>query len=334
MFLFDGGYANIRSTGLSWHYYVKDHLDSNRIIQSESGVVETSYNYYPFGGKYEHYAELYGYNQSSQPYKYNGKEYDPMHGLDLYDYGARMYDPLLARWTAIDPMAAKTPQVSPYAYCRNNPVRFTDPNGKDDVDKIFGFAIGIVTNIIPNSGGWRDGYSAMDLGDYNAGLKIADVTSTIVGSALVADGVKNIGYGAGLSATSLTVTAATGGTAAPATALTGTVGGAIAAEGLAEATAGSIMLTNTSKNSSKGYNRGKLGTPKDAANLSATNRDRLPKDIDRVDRAHDTKTGQIHAHHKKGGATNADGSVHDKSKGIPNWSKKTKEWLKDFGFQL
>ena len=32
---------------------------------------------------------------SLQPYKYNGKELDLMHGLNTYDYGARQYDPIL-----------------------------------------------------------------------------------------------------------------------------------------------------------------------------------------------------------------------------------------------
>ena len=42
-----------------------------------------------------------------QPYKYNGKELDPMHGLNTYDYGARQYDPILARWDRVDPLAEK-----------------------------------------------------------------------------------------------------------------------------------------------------------------------------------------------------------------------------------
>jgi hypothetical protein len=39
-----------------------------------------------------------GYAQASvadfQPYKYNGKELDKMHGLNTYDHGARQYDPI------------------------------------------------------------------------------------------------------------------------------------------------------------------------------------------------------------------------------------------------
>ena len=36
-----------------------------------------------------------------------------------------------SRWLSVDPIAAKYPQVSPYVYCMNNPVKFIDPDGKD-----------------------------------------------------------------------------------------------------------------------------------------------------------------------------------------------------------
>jgi RHS repeat-associated protein len=51
-----------------------------------------------------------------QPYKYNGKELDRTKSLNLYDYGARQYDPLLARWHVVDPMAEKYYTISPYVY--------------------------------------------------------------------------------------------------------------------------------------------------------------------------------------------------------------------------
>jgi RHS repeat-associated protein len=66
---------------------------------------------------------------STQPYKYNGKELDQMHGLNLYDYSARYYDSAIGRFTTVDPLAEKYYSISPYAYCNNNPMRFIDPTG-------------------------------------------------------------------------------------------------------------------------------------------------------------------------------------------------------------
>jgi hypothetical protein len=53
-----------------------------------------------------------------------------MHGLDTYDYGARQYNPILARWDRIDPLAEEYYDVSPYVYCVNNPVNAIDPDGR------------------------------------------------------------------------------------------------------------------------------------------------------------------------------------------------------------
>lgn len=40
-----------------------------------------------------------------------------------------MYNPAIARWTAADPLAEKYYGISPYAYCANNPILFTDIAG-------------------------------------------------------------------------------------------------------------------------------------------------------------------------------------------------------------
>ncbi len=54
-----------------------------------------------------------------------------MHGLNTYDYGARQYSPILPMWDRVDPLAEKYYNVSPYAYCAGNPVKFVDPDGKE-----------------------------------------------------------------------------------------------------------------------------------------------------------------------------------------------------------
>ncbi|MFH6945236.1 RHS repeat domain-containing protein [Flavobacterium sp. FlaQc-50] len=88
-------------------------------------------NYYAFGLAQKGYNGIV--NGIDNKYKDNGKELqdDDISGnkLNLYDYGARNYDPALGRWMNIDPLAEKSCRFSPYAYAMNNPVFFIDPDG-------------------------------------------------------------------------------------------------------------------------------------------------------------------------------------------------------------
>jgi RHS repeat-associated protein len=80
--------------------------------------------YYPSGLPW---AEAAG--SSEQPWKYNGKEFVEMHGLDEYDSKARWYYPAICRTTTMDPLAETYYPTSPYAWCGNNTIIFTDANG-------------------------------------------------------------------------------------------------------------------------------------------------------------------------------------------------------------
>ena len=107
----------------------QDHLGNNRELVTSTGIIHQITNYYPFGAPYADPAAVSGADK--QPYKYNGKELDTMHGLNTYDYGARQFNPILARWDRMDPLCEKYYSISPYAYCGNNPVKRIDPNGLD-----------------------------------------------------------------------------------------------------------------------------------------------------------------------------------------------------------
>ena len=112
----------------TFHFYLKDHQGNNRVVANESGGIEQVNHYYPFGG-------LFGESSGGdvQKYKYGGKELERMHGVDLYDFSARMQDPVLGRFNTMDPMCEKYYSISPYAYCNNNPIMYIDPNGMDIV---------------------------------------------------------------------------------------------------------------------------------------------------------------------------------------------------------
>ncbi len=112
-------------TAPTFHFYLKDHLGSNRVVISESGSVEQINNYYPYGGMIGDLST----NQWKHPYKYNGKEYETMYGLNTYDYGARQYDPARITWDRMDQFCEKYYHINPYVYCAGNPVRFIDPDG-------------------------------------------------------------------------------------------------------------------------------------------------------------------------------------------------------------
>lgn len=63
---------------------------------------------------------------------YNGKELQDE--LGQLDYGARFYDPVIGKWNASDPMAELAADLTPFRYCFNNPVNYTDPYGLYEMD--------------------------------------------------------------------------------------------------------------------------------------------------------------------------------------------------------
>ncbi len=133
--LTEGGYVEKSGNAYSYFFYLKDHQGNNRMVVNSAKSVVQAQNYYAFGlPMWE--GTMY---PSAQPYKFNGKELDRLSGVDLYDYGARVYDAAFARFTTMDPLAEKYYSISPYAYCLNNPMKYVDPTGmlvEEDEEKV------------------------------------------------------------------------------------------------------------------------------------------------------------------------------------------------------
>ena len=118
--LTEEGYVTLDDN--KYHYYLKDHQGNNRVVIGQSGAVEETNHYYPFGGVFASMGNV-------QPYKYNCKELNARKELNRYDYGARQYDAALVRFTTVDPLAEKYYSMSQFGYCGNNPIRYIDPTG-------------------------------------------------------------------------------------------------------------------------------------------------------------------------------------------------------------
>lgn len=129
--------------GKTYQYNLKDHLGNVRTVfkadANNKALIEQEQHYYPFGMVMNGLALE---NSSTNKYKYNGKEYQEETGW--LDYGARMYDPSLARWSAIDLMAEEYTGYSPYNYVLNNPIKLIDPDGQKPVTYIneYGTVVG------------------------------------------------------------------------------------------------------------------------------------------------------------------------------------------------
>ena len=151
--LFDGGYASVdEGGGIVMHFYVKDHLGSNRLVVDGNGNIEEVNHYYPFGALMGDRCGV-----SRNKYKYIGKELDTMYGWNMQDHEARWYDPVLGRWMVTDPLQEKYASVSSYGYCINNPIRYVDMFGLEPTEEE---AARIADHVYGNGhvnliGGWK-----------------------------------------------------------------------------------------------------------------------------------------------------------------------------------
>lgn len=116
-----------------YEYTAQDHLGNVRAVYGDKNnngvlsndeIVQIS-DYYPFGREMQYSSNLIP--SPDNKYKFNNKEYQS--DLAEYDYGARFYDAIIARWNVIDPMSEVNRRWSPYNYVENNPISKIDPDG-------------------------------------------------------------------------------------------------------------------------------------------------------------------------------------------------------------
>lgn len=162
-------------------YYHLDALGSVRAISDASGAIVERHDYLPFGeecttGTCAQYSGLV----AGGPRRFAGKERDPETGLDYF--GGRYFTARFARFSSVDPVSTWSENLADplrwnrYAYARNNPLRYTDPDGRTIVDYFNGVANAFGSNFLFGAGrvGGRNA-------DFRFGQFVGDVLSVPAG---------------------------------------------------------------------------------------------------------------------------------------------------------
>ncbi|MEW5976651.1 MAG: RHS repeat-associated core domain-containing protein [Acidobacteriota bacterium] len=114
-----------------------DHLGSTRLVTKADGTVRGRHDYLPFGEEigtsYGGRSAIAGYGATDLRHKFTAKERDPESNLDYF--GARYFSGAQGRFTSADGFDYDSVLSDPqswnkYAYVRNNPLRYVDPNGR------------------------------------------------------------------------------------------------------------------------------------------------------------------------------------------------------------
>jgi RHS repeat-associated protein len=112
-----------------YYYYMSDQINSTRIVTDDNGNVVYSESYGPFGGVQKNWTKSY-----DPKLKFSGKEREAYGDLDYF--GARYFDHDSYRFISVDPIINKVEALSNpqlwnlYAYCKNNPITYLDPDGR------------------------------------------------------------------------------------------------------------------------------------------------------------------------------------------------------------
>jgi len=170
-------------TTYNYEYYLTDHLGNSRIgFDTQTGVARQVQqdDYMPFGMEIMRYV-----SGSKNEYLYNKKELQEE--LQEEDYGARFYDPVIARWTTIDPMAEMGRRETPYGYAFDDPMHFTDPDGMwpdwgDVVSTVHDVTVGAVNAAFQDATGKDAPSPHSNSRAYNAGRVIGHLAAIVGGT--------------------------------------------------------------------------------------------------------------------------------------------------------
>jgi RHS repeat-associated protein len=125
-YVFAGNMRLAKIVGSSVHYYHKDHLGSSALVTDSGGNLVDSIVYEPYGRT----RQTCQITSGDVAYSYTDQEWDAETGL--YNYDARLYDPVLGRFIGADSVVPDwyDPQaLDRFAYARNNPLKYIDPDG-------------------------------------------------------------------------------------------------------------------------------------------------------------------------------------------------------------
>jgi RHS repeat-associated protein len=137
----DGRLTPKEDGGWQHEYVLRDHLGNTRVMFADmdndqavdaSEILQQNH-YYPFGMNQEGAWDA-PTNTTENRYQYNGKELNSDFGLNWYAYGFRYYDPVICRFTGVDPIADQFAELSVYNYASNRPIGAIDLHGLQAYD--------------------------------------------------------------------------------------------------------------------------------------------------------------------------------------------------------
>lgn len=107
------------------YYYHADGLGSITALTDDKGETAQTIKYQSYG---KPVTAIYDQAAARNPYYFTAREYDPETGL--YYYRARYYDWRRGAFTQEDPIGFNGGDTNLYRYTANQPVNYTDPDGK------------------------------------------------------------------------------------------------------------------------------------------------------------------------------------------------------------